>query len=97
MGKELTDQLQACAVKLNQMAESLQSKVREKRNKNKHYRDLLAQVDEIRKLASERVNLAKALICAVDKKPRAKAKPDQKPDEKGSGAEEPLPLTDGKA
>lgn len=43
MGKELTDQLQACAVKLNQMAESLQSKVREKRNKNKHYRDLLAQ------------------------------------------------------
>ena len=54
-------------------------------------------MDEVRKLASERVNLAKALIRAVDKKPRAKAKPDQKPDEKGSGAEEPLPLTDGKA
>ena len=50
-------------------------------------------MDELRKLASERVNLAKALIRAVDKKPRAKAAP--KPsDVKG---EEPLAITDGKS
>ena len=43
MSKELIGQLQACAVKLNQTAEALQLKVREKRNKNKHYKDVLQE------------------------------------------------------
>jgi len=118
MSSDLIQQLKACATKLLSLAETLQQKIKEKKNKNKHYAAVIAearsfstpptkhccfhlliffwipssghpyfsdpivgqpmalvkqhasQVNEITATAKERVDLAKALIRAVDKPKR---------------------------
>ncbi|CAL1174314.1 unnamed protein product [Cladocopium goreaui] len=90
MSNDLIQQLKACAVKLQTCAEQLQQKIRNKKDKNKHYVAILAEVTEITNMAKERVDLAKALIRAVDKpRPKSRAKP-------GEG-EKPLAITNGEA
>ena len=43
MSNDLIQQLKACAVKLQSCAEQLQHKIREKKNKNKHYLAIIAE------------------------------------------------------
>ncbi|CAK9006566.1 Uncharacterized protein SCF082_LOCUS9086 [Durusdinium trenchii] len=74
MSQELIEQLKACSVALGEQAELLQQKIKAKANKNKDYADLVTKVEELRKIAKERVTLAKALIRAVDKPAKAAAK-----------------------
>ena len=43
MSSALIEQLQACAVKLGNLAEQLQQKIRSKCNKNHHYAAIISQ------------------------------------------------------
>jgi len=43
MSNDLIQQLKACAVKLQTCAEQLQQKIRNKKDKNKHYVAILAE------------------------------------------------------
>ncbi|CAJ1456195.1 unnamed protein product [Effrenium voratum] len=72
MSSALIEQLQACAVKLGNLAEQLQQKIRSKCNKNHHYAAIISQVEEVMGIAKQRVELAKALIRAAEKAEKPK-------------------------
>ena len=52
MSSDLIQQLKACAVKLGVCAETLQCKIREKRNKNKHYVSIIAEASILKQMFS---------------------------------------------
>ncbi|CAK9026640.1 Uncharacterized protein SCF082_LOCUS17588 [Durusdinium trenchii] len=79
MSTDLIDQLSACAVKLGRQAELLQQKIKSKQNKNRHYVDIIREVDEITAMAKGRLELAKALIRASEKSSKPKKKAAENP------------------
>ncbi|CAL1164245.1 unnamed protein product [Cladocopium goreaui] len=92
MSSDLILQLKACAVKLQEAAEKLQARVKQQKNKNKHYAAIISEarfngkVNETRSTAAERISLAKALIRAVDK-PKPKARASKEPKEPNASKE----------
>ncbi|CAE7360777.1 unnamed protein product, partial [Symbiodinium pilosum] len=72
MSEALIGQLQAVEVKLSGEAKALQALIKKKKNKSKHYAKTLAEVEKLKELAKERVDLAKALIRAAEKSPKEK-------------------------
>ena len=70
MSDDLIAQLEACAVKLGQQADELQQHIKAKHNKNKYYVTILSGVGEVTTQAKDRVELAKALLRASNKKPK---------------------------
>lgn len=87
MSGDLISQLNACAVKLQGQADSLQQKIRQKRNRNSDYKDTLREIEEISKIAAERVQLAKALIRASEKARKPKSADSKKtPSPKGTAS-----------
>ncbi|CAK9091351.1 Uncharacterized protein SCF082_LOCUS43039 [Durusdinium trenchii] len=83
MSAGLIDQLTACAVSLSEQATKLQTLIENNANKNKHYAAIIQEATVVRKFASERVSLAKALIRAVQ--PKAKKNNKEKPAEGTDG------------
>ncbi|CAE7228611.1 ttn-1 [Symbiodinium necroappetens] len=79
MSGPLISQLKAVEVSLTAKATILQKLIAKKKNKKKHYKQVTGEVQELQKLAKERVDLAKALI-------RASAK-SSKPASPGKGKE----------
>ncbi|CAK9065972.1 Midasin (Dynein-related AAA-ATPase MDN1) (MIDAS-containing protein) [Durusdinium trenchii] len=57
----------ACAVKLDAEAEQLQGMIHKKLNRNKDYVTIIARVEDIKKVVTERLSLAKALVRASEK------------------------------
>jgi len=50
MSQELMQQLQACALKLGTCAEKLQQKIKEKKEKNKHYASLVTEANRFQNI-----------------------------------------------
>ncbi|CAK9079159.1 unnamed protein product, partial [Durusdinium trenchii] len=82
MSNDLISQLQAAAVKLETLAHKLQDLIKKGKNKTKHYREIMLEVDKTTKIARERMELGKALVRASEKaanpKPKQKASPKQR-------------------
>ncbi|CAK9078121.1 Uncharacterized protein SCF082_LOCUS37406 [Durusdinium trenchii] len=83
LGTDLIAQLMAVATKLEGLAGRLQELVKKKNNKNKHYREIILEVDKHTKICRERIDLGKALVRASEKagQPKASAKPKAAPKE----------------
>ncbi|CAE7033504.1 unnamed protein product, partial [Symbiodinium sp. CCMP2456] len=81
MSGPLISQLKAVEVSLTAKAKILQKLIAAKKNKKKHYAQVTGEVQELQKLAKERVDLAKALIRASAKS----SKPKSASPGKGSG------------
>lgn len=62
MSSDLIKQLQACAVKLGNCAEQLQQKIRAKCNRNRDYKEIIAEADQ-------KVSLLKLVIIESDRYP----------------------------
>ncbi|CAK9041103.1 unnamed protein product [Durusdinium trenchii] len=79
MSQDLIAQLTAVAVKLEGCANRLQESIKKKKSKNKHYREVIEEVNRLTALARDRLELGRALVKASEKagkaKPKAKASP----------------------
>ncbi|CAE7217624.1 unnamed protein product [Symbiodinium sp. KB8] len=94
MSGPLISQLKAVEVSLTAKAvygdaKILQKLIAAKKNKRKHYATVTQEVQELQKLAKERVDLAKALIRASAKSSKpAKSSPSKSSPGKGSGSKD---------
>ncbi|CAJ1440799.1 unnamed protein product, partial [Effrenium voratum] len=67
VSKNLIRQLTSLDVSLKKQATSLQALIRAGKSKNKHYNDVVKEVEKTFEVSKEKIELAKALIRAAEK------------------------------